>query len=1226
MTYEQAIQYGITINPSGYSVNTCPPATWYFPPSVTVSYPSGAQEIYLYQNGYFLSQLIDPQGNVTTLNYDVVGQGVQSNPTGYQRLRTVTAPSGEVLQFNYDPNSLWQLTSVQEPSGATAHFGYNSNGELSRVSDALNLTSTFTYDAVTQDQIDSMSTPYGNWTFTTQQVDYQDIYGPNPVQSLDIIDPMGQHQRAQYGQLLYNFPSEPLPAGMALSGELSSDEAWWGFRDTYYWDANTMAQSGADYSKAMVYHYQHTAVTNEESGVLESTKHASQARVFNDYPGQVDPIFNSGEGIFKPEDVARVLDDGTTQLDHYQYNSIGMVTQHIDPAGRELNYQYDSTNLIDLLSVSDGSNEMLASFQYNGPPHRPTTIFDAGNEATRLGYNSAGQLTSVQLPTGESTTLQYNNNGFLTSITPPAPGTTVNFTPDSAGRIATSSDATNGTLAYDYDALNRLRHVRYPDGSYEEIIYNRLDVASTRDRDGRLTQYSYDAARRPTGILDPANHLVQLAWCQCGALSALIDADGHTTSWAHDILGNVIGKTYPDQSQVTYQYENTVSRLHAIVDELKQETLFTYNVANQLTGIQYSNTKNPTPNVAFSYEPILGRLSSMIDGTGSTNFLYNPISANTLGAGWLATVNGPLQNSAVQYGYDASGRVTSVGVNGVAETYNYNPFGQLAGVTNPLGTFGYQYSGSTGQLSLVNLPNGATTALTYYNALQSGRLQEITHSGPSGMLAQYGYGYDPAGQITSWTQQQGTNPVKTLLLEYDLAGQLTGTAETWGNGGAANLAWAYDLAGNRTQSTFNGIPTVYTPNNLNQLTQISPNKMKVAGLTSVSATVMVNGVTATSSANNGFGVWVSESAGSQVLTVTAQSGSGSLTQHYQVVNGQTLTYDLNGNMTSDGIHQYDWDAANRLIRISDLHPTVGNPAHISEFTYDGLWRRVEMKEKQGLQTVADRKFVWAGAEIKEERDQSNNVVKRFYGSGVQVVQGPLGGVYLYTRDHLGSFRGVLDGAGNQVAAYDYDVWGNRTQTAGTFVADFGYAGYIEHAPSGLKLTWYRGYSATLGIWINRDPIGEKGGFNLYSYVANNPVSFEDPLGLAPNWPVVTQGAIQAAGGAVGIFTVGFTGVGGVVSLDYYITGAGNIGMGLSGMNANPDLAATLGSAYTELGGSSANGAMISNVTNVSLLANDIAGAGQTLSSMAPLLLDAIGDFFGVQPAQPTPNNSSGCSK
>jgi uncharacterized protein RhaS with RHS repeats len=32
-------------------------------------------------------------------------------------------------------------------------------------------------------------------------------------------------------------------------------------------------------------------------------------------------------------------------------------------------------------------------------------------------------------------------------------------------------------------------------------------------------------------------------------------------------------------------------------------------------------------------------------------------------------------------------------------------------------------------------------------------------------------------------------------------------------------------------------------------------------------------------------------------------------------------------------------------------------------------------------------------------------------------------------------------------------------------------------------------------WLNRDPIGERGGINLYEYVANNPISEIDMLGL-----------------------------------------------------------------------------------------------------------------------------------
>jgi len=42
---------------------------------------------------------------------------------------------------------------------------------------------------------------------------------------------------------------------------------------------------------------------------------------------------------------------------------------------------------------------------------------------------------------------------------------------------------------------------------------------------------------------------------------------------------------------------------------------------------------------------------------------------------------------------------------------------------------------------------------------------------------------------------------------------------------------------------------------------------------------------------------------------------------------------------------------------------------------------------------------------------------------------------------------------------------------------------------------YRFYSPQLGRWINRDPIEEAGGINLYGFVGNDPLNKIDPLGL-----------------------------------------------------------------------------------------------------------------------------------
>jgi RHS repeat-associated protein len=119
------------------------------------------------------------------------------------------------------------------------------------------------------------------------------------------------------------------------------------------------------------------------------------------------------------------------------------------------------------------------------------------------------------------------------------------------------------------------------------------------------------------------------------------------------------------------------------------------------------------------------------------------------------------------------------------------------------------------------------------------------------------------------------------------------------------------------------------------------------------------------------------------------------------------------------------------------------------------------------------------------------VTKRFFGEGEQIS----GVNYFFTRDHLGSVREMTDASGAIQARYDYDPYGRRTKISGSLDADFAFTGDYYHAASGLYLTLYRAYDSDLGRWPNRDPIQERGGLNLYAYVANNPVNKIDPLGL-----------------------------------------------------------------------------------------------------------------------------------
>jgi RHS repeat-associated protein len=75
------------------------------------------------------------------------------------------------------------------------------------------------------------------------------------------------------------------------------------------------------------------------------------------------------------------------------------------------------------------------------------------------------------------------------------------------------------------------------------------------------------------------------------------------------------------------------------------------------------------------------------------------------------------------------------------------------------------------------------------------------------------------------------------------------------------------------------------------------------------------------------------------------------------------------------------------------------------------------------------------------------------------------------------------------------LYGRSTKVAGDKTAAFGFTGHYHHVPTGFVLALYRVYDASLARWITEDPIGFAGGINLYGYVAQNPISFSDPLGL-----------------------------------------------------------------------------------------------------------------------------------
>jgi len=193
--------------------------------------------------------------------------------------------------------------------------------------------------------------------------------------------------------------------------------------------------------------------------------------------------------------------------------------------------------------------------------------------------------------------------------------------------------------------------------------------------------------------------------------------------------------------------------------------------------------------------------------------------------------------------------------------------------------------------------------------------------------------------------------------------------------------------------------------------------------------------------------------------------------------------DANGNLTADGFRTFEWDAKNQLVGATE-------GSQREEYSYDGIGRRVGIRTLTGGVDTANDQYVWCDGAICEERT-GGAVSTRFYSSGVE----QNGSAYYHDRDHLTSIREITNASGTLQGRLEYDPFGSATVVTGASVAGLGFGGLRLSDFSGLHLALYRAYDSRLGRWISEDPIGIKGGINLYAYVGNESVNGIDPSGL-----------------------------------------------------------------------------------------------------------------------------------
>lgn len=373
---------------------------------------------------------------------------------------------------------------------------------------------------------------------------------------------------------------------------------------------------------------------------------------------------------------------------------------------------------------------------------------------------------------------------------------------------------------------------------------------------------------------------------------------------------------------------------------------------------------------------------------------------------------------------------------------------------------------------------------------------------------------------------------------YNDRNELIGAHRYWADWtpvSGQQYGYDYDNIGNRKTASSGGdtsgwnLRTVsYTANSLNQYSAVTtPGYEDIIG-----AAIATNGVTVNTLATDRKGEYFHReiaiaNSGTPVWQTVSVASAGNTTNGGFAFpkNNQTLTYDLDGNLTFDGIWTYEWDAENRLKAMS-MTNTLANLVNSNrlrlEFVYDYQGRRISKTVKtwngSSFANPVSSLFVYDGWNLIATLNPQLSILNTFlWGqdlSGTMDGAGGVGGLLAVCEMSNGAVSDChfvsYDGNGNVMALvrardgitsarYEYSPYGETLRTTGPMAKanPFRFSTKLGEDESGLIYYAYRSYNPVLGRWMGRDPAGEQGGVNLHIFVSNSPLGFFDTDG---RWP------------------------------------------------------------------------------------------------------------------------------
>ncbi|EFD9543427.1 RHS repeat protein [Escherichia coli] len=755
------------------------------------------------------------------------------------------------------------------------------------------------------------------------------------------------------------------------------------------------------------------------------------------------------------------IQDATGSTKQMAWSRYGQLLAFTDCSGYTTRYEYDQYGQ----QIAVHREEGISTYSSYNPRGQLVSQKDAQGRETRYEYSAAGDLTATVSPDGKRSTIAYDKRGRPVSVT--EGGLTRSMGYDAAGRITVLTNENGSQSTFRYDPVDRLTEQRGFDGRTQRYHYDLTRKLTQSEDEGLITLWHYDASDRITHRTVNGDPAEQWQYDEHGWLTTLSHtSEGHRVSvhYGYDDKGRLTGERQtvenPETGELLWQHETK----HAYNEQ---------GLANRVT----PDSLPPVEWLTYGS----GYLAGMkLGGTPLVEYTRDRLHRETVRSfGSRAGSNAAYELTST---YTPAGQLQSQHLNSLVydRDYGWNDNGDLVRISGPRQTREYGYS-ATGRLESVRtLAPGLDIRIPYATDPAGNRLPDpelhpdsTLTAWPDNRIAEdahYVYHYDEYGRLTEKTDRIPTGVIRTddertHHYHYDSQHRLVFHTRIQHGEPLVESRYLYDPLGRRMAK------------------RVWRRERDLTGWMSLSRKPEE-----TWYGWDGDRLTTVQTDTTRIQTVY-QPGSFAPLIRIETDNGEREKAQCRS--LAEKIQQEGSE---------DGHGVVF-PAELV-----GLLDRLEGEIRANCVSSESRQWL----------AQCGLTVERL-AAQIEPVYLPERKIHLYHCDHRGLPLALISEDGNTAWSAEYDEWGNQLNEENPHHLHQPYRlpGQQYDKESGLYYNRHRYYDPLQGRYITPDPIGLRGGWNMYQYPLN-PIQVIDPMGLDAIENMTSGGLIYAVSGVPGL--------------------------------------------------------------------------------------------------------------